>query len=134
CAFRPIVDDLERDLQTLFNVNGIRRGVQTAVRNQAANATDPHIHSHANFRLVTAGGSRYQQRLGGVHGLAATGSALTATPFSEVDDPILVEAVADQCCPNQENEQPVTLFDFQRHGASSFHSCSLHSVEPNLRS
>ena len=52
-AFRPIVDDLETDLQPLLAEDRVRLSIQSAVRDKASGAPDPHIHAYPHLGVTT---------------------------------------------------------------------------------
>src|ERR1700728_705005 len=124
-AFRPVVDDLERTLESFLAVDGIRLGVEPAVGHQACDASDPHIDAYTDFGIPT--GRRYwqQQRLRRVDRLGWTGGGpfLAARPLAEIDDSVSIQTVAHQGYANQKNKNPSTSLNLHRH--TNFLPCCL---------
>src|SRR5262249_23725571 len=116
-AFGPVVDDLEGDLQALLRKDGVRRCFQSAVGHQAAHASHPHVHGHADLGMITTGGrGRKVQRPAGINLRAA---ALAAGELAQVEIPISVEAEANQGQADNEDKNPATFFNSHGHDAIS---------------
>ena len=95
-ALRPIVDDLEGDLEAQLVINGARSRVQPTVRHQPASTTDPDVDANPHivrFRSIRGSG---RQRFRGVYDSAAGPAGMRAEPLMEVEYSISVQAVADQ--------------------------------------
>ena len=120
-AFRPVVNDLEGNLQPFLAINGIWNGVESAIGHQAADAPDPHIDAHPDLSIVAGWRRRDQQRLRRIQCLAP--GRTVAAELAKVYNAVSVQAVTDQQRPNEENENPSALFNLHCHSASSL-SCA----------
>src|SRR5580704_13161434 len=89
-ALGPVVDDLERNLNSFLAIDGIRLSVEPAVRHQAPDAADPHVHSDADFGIAAARRRGYQQRFARVYSLPATGGAFVAHHLAEIYDSVSI--------------------------------------------
>src|ERR1017187_3953834 len=115
CSFRPIVDNLKRNFESFLAVDRIRLGVEPAVCHQAADAPDPNVDTHPDLGIAAGRGCGYQQRLGGIHRLSATGGAFAANQLAEIYDSVSIQAVANQRHADQENKDPSTSLNFYGH-------------------
>src|SRR5882757_4544573 len=65
-TLRPIVADLERNLESFLAVNGVWLRVEPAVRHQSADATNPHVDAHTDLGIPGCRTCWQQQWLGRV--------------------------------------------------------------------
>ena len=122
CAFGPVVDNLEGDVESLVREDRSRRRLEPAVRDQTRGTADPDVDAHPHVLRLGRSRRQRRQRLAGVELVrlgVARALARGRRPLAEVEQAVTVEPVAHEHQADQEDQDPSALFDSDRH-------CILH--------